>query len=157
MHIRSRWPLDGMKDHLADHNREKNKRRRTVRKKLYLVLGLLLAILIGWTLLNLNDINVTIYEPYLYSFSEAASDAWELVCTAVILFWVGILLAFVFTGVGLIVLGSLVLVGLILAVVAFPFLLPLLVPLFIIWIVYLLQRKNRSKRLPTHLSAQVAQ
>ena len=127
-----------------------------VRKKLYLVLGLLLAILIGWILLNFNDINITIYEPYLYSLSEAASDAWEFVCTAVILFWVGILLAFVFTGVGLIVLGSLVLVGLILAVVAFPFLLPLLVPLFIIWIVYLLPRKNRSKRLPTRLSAQVA-
>jgi hypothetical protein len=156
MHIRLQWPLDGMKNHLADHNRNNNKRRRTVRKKLYLVLGLLLAILIGWTLLNFNDINVTIYEPYLYSLSEAASDAWEFVCTAVILFWVGILLAFVFTGVGLIVLGSLVLVGLILAVVAFPFLLPLLIPLFIIWIVYLLQRKNRTKRLLTHLSAQVA-
>jgi hypothetical protein len=37
-----------------------------------------------------------------------------------------------------------------------PFLLPLLVPLFIIWIVYLVQRKNKSKRLPSHLSTQVA-
>jgi len=127
-----------------------------VRKKLYLVLGLLTAILIGWILLNFNDINLTIYEPYLYSLNEAAAGAWEFACTAVILFGVGILLALVFTGVGLIVLGSLVLVGLILAVVAFPFLLPLLIPLFIIWIVYLLQRKSRSKRLPTHLSTQVA-
>lgn len=127
-----------------------------MRKKLYLVLGLPTAILIGWILLNFNDINLTIYEPYLYSLSEAADGAWEFVCTAVILFGVGILLALVFTGVGLIVLGSLVLVGLILAVIAFPFLLPLLIPLFIIWIVYLLQRKSRSKRLPTHLSTQVA-
>ena len=124
-------------------------------KKLYLVLGLLTAILIGWTLLNFNDINLNIYEPYLYSLGEAAADAWEFICTAVILFGVGILLALVFTGVGLIVLGLLVLVGLILAAVAFPFLLPLLAPLFIIWIVYLLQRKSRSKRLPTHLSTQV--
>ena len=149
------WPLDGMKNHLGDHYRKNIKGRRTVRKKLYLVLGLLTAILIGWTLFNFNEINLTIYEPYLYSLSEATADAYGFVYAAVVLFGVGILLVFVFTGVGLIVLGSLVLVGLILAVVAFPFLLPLLVPLFIIWIVYLLQRKNRSKRLPTHLSAQV--
>jgi hypothetical protein len=54
--------------------------------------------------------------------------------TTVILFCVALLLAFVFAGVGLIVVGCFALVGLILAAVALPFLLPLLIPLFIVWL-----------------------
>jgi hypothetical protein len=64
----------------------------------------------------------------------AIIGAWGFILTLVILFCVAILLAFVFVGVGLIVLGSFALVGLILAAIAFPFLLPLLIPLFIVWV-----------------------
>ncbi len=62
-----------------------------------------------------------------------AVGVWEFLIAIVALFSAAILLAFVFTGVGFVVLGCLVLVGLILAAVAFPFLLPLLIPLFIVW------------------------
>jgi hypothetical protein len=66
------------------------------------------------------------------------------ILTAVVLFCVAILLAFVFAGVGLIVLGSLVLVGFILAAVALPFLLPILVPLFVVWAVCVFAGRTRA-------------
>jgi hypothetical protein len=52
----------------------------------------------------------------------------------VALFCSAILLAFVFAGIGLILLGVLVLAGMVAAWYAFPVLLPLLIPLFLIWI-----------------------
>jgi hypothetical protein len=63
---------------------------------------------------------------------------------AVILFCVAILLAFVFAGVGLIVLGVFVLVGLILAAIALPFLLPLLIPLFLVWLFCSIVRRTKT-------------
>jgi hypothetical protein len=64
---------------------------------------------------------------------KAVAGGWGFLVATVVLFCVAILLAFVFAGIGLVVLGSLVLVGLILVAVAFPLLLPLLLPLFIVW------------------------
>jgi len=60
----------------------------------------------------------------------------------VALFCVAILLAFVFAGAALIVLGVLVLAGLLAAWLAFPFLLPLLIPLFLVWIFVAAVRRN---------------
>lgn len=56
-----------------------------------------------------------------------------------------ILLAFVFAGVGLVVLGVLALVALILVGAAFPFLLPLLIPLFIVWAFCAGARRGKQK------------
>lgn len=64
----------------------------------------------------------------------ALIGVWSFLLTLVILFCVAILLTFVLAGVGLIILGCLALVGLILAAIVFPFLLPLLIPLFIVWV-----------------------
>jgi uncharacterized membrane protein YphA (DoxX/SURF4 family) len=64
---------------------------------------------------------------------RAAVGSWGIIIATVVLFCVAILVTFVLAGVGLVILGCLVLVGLILAAVAFPFLLPLLIPLFIVW------------------------
>jgi len=102
-------------------------------KKTVVVLVLLLAGLLAWGLLQAGNISVTVNGLALAGPMKAALGVWGLIVAAVALFCVAILLAFVIAGVGLVVLGCLVLVGLILATVAFPFLLPLFLPLFIVW------------------------
>jgi hypothetical protein len=64
---------------------------------------------------------------------EGAIGAAGLVVAVIALFCAAILLVFVFAGMGIIVLGGVVFVGMILAWLAFPFLLPLLIPLAILW------------------------
>lgn len=64
---------------------------------------------------------------------EALAGVLGLCVAVVVLVCVAILLGFVFAGVGLLVLGVLAFVGLIVLAVMFPFLLPLLIPLFILW------------------------
>lgn len=57
---------------------------------------------------------------------------------------VGVVLAVVFAGVGILVLAALSLAGLILAAATAPFLLPLLIPIAIIWL--LARRSRRTSR-----------
>jgi hypothetical protein len=57
-----------------------------------------------------------------------------LIVASIALFCAAIFLVFVFAGLGLFVLGCVLLLGLILAGFAFPFLLLLLVPLAIVWV-----------------------
>lgn len=57
----------------------------------------------------------------------------ELIIATIVLFCVGILLAFVFTGVGLLLVGVFAFVLIVLAAVLLPFIIPLLIPLFILW------------------------
>ena len=56
-----------------------------------------------------------------------------LVVALIALFCAAILLVFVFAGIGVIVLGFFVFVAMNLAGLAFPFLLPLLIPFAILW------------------------
>ena len=56
-------------------------------------------------------------------------------------FCIATILLFVFAGIGIIVLGCFVLVGMILALIAFPFLLPLLIPLAILWLFVAIARR----------------
>ena len=98
------------------------------------ILVILMIILLAWVLYS-STTNVSISingKPFTGPLAPAIG-LWKLILASVILFSVAILLAFVFAGVGLIVLGCLTLVGLILAAVALPFLLPLFIPLFIVW------------------------
>ena len=101
-------------------------------KKLALACVLVLALVCAWGLMS-SGVSVTINGQEIEGPLKAVVGGWGLVITTVVLFCVAILLAFVFAGVGLVVLGVLALVGLILAGIAFPFLLPLLIPLFIVW------------------------
>ncbi len=112
-------------------------------RKIALILAILLVVFLLWFSVvcpysSLTTINGHIITGPLGSILGA-------ILTAVILFCVAILLAFVFAGVGLIVLGSLVLVGFVLASVALLFLLPILIPLFIVWLVCVLAGKAKSK------------
>ena len=60
-------------------------------------------------------------------------EARGVILALIALFCAATFLLFVFAGFGLIVLASFVLIGMILAWVMFPFLLPLLIPLALLW------------------------
>jgi hypothetical protein len=76
--------------------------------------------------------------------ADTAVDAVEMVVAPFILLCIGVFLIFILSGVGLIVLGSFVLVGVILLLVAFPFLLPLLIPVLIVWVSIGVARRRKS-------------
>jgi hypothetical protein len=104
-------------------------------RRLALILAVLMIAILAWELfVGGRAVTITVNGHPITSPFDAIISAWGLILALVILFCVAILLAFVLAGVGLIVLGVLALVGLILAAIAFPFLLPLLIPLFIVWV-----------------------
>ena len=114
-------------------------------KTLALILVAAMVAILAWALfMGTSAVTITLNGRQITGPFGAIIGVWELVLTLVILFCVAILLAFVFAGVGLIVFGCLVLVGVILAAIAFPFLLPMLVPLFIVWLVCSLASRTKA-------------
>ncbi len=104
-------------------------------RRLALILAIFMFVFLVWALFVGSDVvSITINGRQITGPFGAAIGVWSFILTLVILFCVAILLAFVLAGVGLVILGSLALVGLILAGIALPFLLPLLIPLFIVWV-----------------------
>jgi predicted exporter len=92
----------------------------------------------------MHGISVTIDGHELSDPIGGLVEVWGVMVAGVVLFCVAVLLVFVFVGVGLVVVGTLVLVGLILAAVALPFMLPLLIPLFILWLFCCAVRKSKA-------------
>ena len=103
-------------------------------KGIAIALVIVVLAMLAVVLLQSSDIAIIVNGQKLVGPAKLAAEGWGLLVAIVAFFCVAILLAFVFAGVGLIVLGVLVLVGLMAAWLAFPFLLPLLVPLFLVWI-----------------------
>ena len=104
-------------------------------KKLFTILVILMILLLVWVLFSsANDVSIVINGEPITGPLAPAIGIWKFILASVILFSVAILLAFILAGVGLIVLGVLALVAVILIAVALPFLLPLFIPLFIIWL-----------------------
>jgi hypothetical protein len=104
-------------------------------KRMALVLVAFMFVFLVWALFIGGDVvSITRNGHEITGPFGALIGAWSFILTLVILFCVAIILAFVLAGVGLIILGVFALVGLILAAIAFPFLLPLLIPLFIVWV-----------------------
>ena len=118
-------------------------------KKVVLILVALLVGLLVWGLIQSGNVSVTVNWHELARPMKDAVGVWEFLIAIVALFSAAILLAFVFAGVGFVVLGCLVLVGLILAAVAFPFLLPLLIPLFIVWAFVASTRRGKANTIET--------
>lgn len=111
-------------------------------KKTALILALLMVGFLIWMLVGpMHGVRVTIDGHELSGPIEGLVGVWGVMLAGVVLFCVAMLLAFVFVGVGLVVVGTLALVGLILAAVALPFMLPLLIPLFIVWLFCCIVRK----------------
>jgi predicted exporter len=116
-------------------------------RKLAILLAVVMIGILAWQVIGPGDaVSIQINGREITGPFDAIVGVWGLVIAAVTLFCVAILLAFVFAGMALILLGVFALVGLILAAVAFPFLLPLLIPLFIIWLFCLLVRPSRPPR-----------
>ncbi len=97
---------------------------------------ILIALLIGWLswwLIQSGHFTVTVNGHALSGPMDAVLGGWGLLVTIIVLFCVAILLAFIFAGVGLAILGILLFVTMIFLAAATPLLLPLLIPLFIVW------------------------
>ena len=94
---------------------------------------LVLALICAWGVMSSSNVAVTLNGQTLDGPLAVLFGGWGLVVTAVAAFCVAILLVFILAGVGLVVLGVMALAGIVLAGVAFPFLLPLLIPLAIVW------------------------
>jgi hypothetical protein len=112
-------------------------------KKLAVITVLFLIVVCAFGLMSSN-VSVTINGEEIEGPLKALVGAWGLVIIPVVLLCVAILLAFIFTGVGLIVLGCLAFAGLAGFGAAFPFLLPLLIPLFLVWIFCAVARRNKT-------------
>jgi hypothetical protein len=103
-------------------------------KRFAIALVILLLGLLAWVVFQSSDISIIVNGQKLVGPAKLATEGWGVLVAVVALFCVAILLAFVFAWVGLIVLGALVLAGLVAAWLTFPFLLPLLIPLSLVWI-----------------------
>lgn len=104
-----------------------------------------MVVFLAWAFLGASDaVSITVNGREITSPIDAIMGVWGLILAVIILFCVAILLAFVLAGVGLIVLGTLAFVGLILAAIAFPFLLPILIPLFIVWLFCSIVRRSKT-------------
>lgn len=101
-----------------------------------IAIGVVILLLgfLGWVLLQSSDVVLIVNGQKLVGPAKLGAEGWGVLVAIVSLFCTAILLVFVFAGMGLIVLGGLVLAGLVAAWFAFPFLLPLLIPLFLVWI-----------------------
>ena len=114
-------------------------------KKLALFLCLFLVVLLGWSLIWPGAFGtLTINGEGIGGPFGLAIGLGRMILTVVILFCVAILLAFVFAGVGLVILGVLAFVGVIVISVSLPLLLPLMIPLFIVWLFCAMLRKGKG-------------
>jgi len=116
-------------------------------KKLALILAILMIVFLVWSLLGVTtNVSVNINGREITGPLGTAVGLWGIILTAVILFCVAILLAFVFAGVGLVIVGCLALVGIILVAVSLPFLLPLIIPLFIVLVFCAIFRRGKATK-----------
>ena len=116
-------------------------------KKLALIMAILMIAFLAFSLFGLKtNVSVSINGREITGPLGTAVGLWGTILAAVVLFCVAILLAFVFAGVGLVIVGCLVLVGIILIAIALPFLLPLIIPLFIVWAFCAIIRSGKEKK-----------
>ena len=99
----------------------------------------------GGLFLESNVVTIVINGHQVTGPLKDAVGVGGLIVALIALFCAATLLVFVFAGIGVIVLGCFVIVGMIMAELAFPFLLPLLIPLAILWgFIAITRRTNTS-------------
>jgi hypothetical protein len=101
-------------------------------KKLALISVLILSFVCAWGLMS-SDVSLTVNGQQFHGPFETLVGGWGLIIATVAFFCAAIVMAFVLAGVGLVILGVLALIGFLLLGAVFPFLLPLLIPLLIVW------------------------
>ncbi|MHB1215993.1 MAG: hypothetical protein ACYCY9_13510 [Thiobacillus sp.] len=113
-------------------------------KKLAIALAVVMLALVVWGLfLENNAVSIVINGQPVTGPLKGAIGAGGMVVALIALFSAAIFSVFVFAGMGILVLGLLVMGGVILAGLAFPFMLPLIIPLAIVWGFIALVRNKR--------------
>jgi hypothetical protein len=114
-------------------------------RKLAIALALLMVAIAAWgLLLETSNVTIIINGQQVTGPLKGPLGARGLVVAFVALFCAATLLLFVFAGIGIIVLACLVFIGMILAWLLFPFLLPLLIPLVVLWGFIALTRRTST-------------
>jgi hypothetical protein len=114
-------------------------------RKLAIALAVLMLVIVGWALFaESNAVTIVINGQEVTGPLKGTIGIGGLVVALIALGCAAILLAFVFAGIGVIVLGLVVLAGLLLAMLAFPFLLPVLIPLAIVWGFVAIVRRSKA-------------
>jgi len=114
-------------------------------RKLAIALAVLMLVIVGWALFaESNAVTIVINGQEVSGPLKGAIGIGGLVVALIALGCAAILLAFVFAGIGVIVLGLVVLAGLVLAMLAFPFPLPVLIPPAIVWAFVALVRRSKA-------------
>ena len=112
-----------------------------------IALALLMLVIVGWALFaGSNAVTIVINGQEVAGPLKGAIGIGGLMVALIALVCAAILLAFVFAGIGVIVLGLAVLAGLLLALLAFPFLLPVLIPLAIVWAFVAIVRRSTAAK-----------
>jgi hypothetical protein len=114
-------------------------------KKLAIALAILMLAIVAWGLfLESNAVTIVINGQPVAGPLKGTIGVGGMVVGLIALFCAAILLVFVFAGIGIIVLGFFVFISIILATLAFPFLLPLLIPLAILWAFVAITRRTST-------------
>jgi hypothetical protein len=112
-------------------------------RKLAIVLIAILIAMTVWSVLSgSHSFSIVVNGQPVTGPLKGAIGAGGLVVALIAGFCAAIMLLFVFAGYGIVVLGFAVFSGLIAALVAFPFMLPLLIPLAIVWLFVAITRKS---------------
>jgi hypothetical protein len=105
-----------------------------VTRKAAIALAVIMLVVVAWGLfVEGGATKIIINGEELTGPLKGAVGAAGLIIASIALFCAAIFLVFVFAGVGVFVLGGVVVVGLLLAWLTFPFLLFMLIPLAIVW------------------------
>ncbi len=117
-----------------------------MKKKITIILILLISLICVYVLMKANVSVTTINGEEIEGPFKFIIGFLGLLLATIILFCVAILLFFILSGVGIIILGVLILTGVIIVGIAFPLLLPLLIPLFIVWCFCIWIWKNKKNK-----------
>jgi hypothetical protein len=104
-------------------------------KKAAIALALIMLLVVAWGLfIEGGATKIIINGEELTGPLKGAVGAAGLIIASIALFCAAIFLVFVFAGVGIFMLGGVIVVGLLLAWLTFPFLLFVLIPLAFVWV-----------------------
>ena len=105
-------------------------------KNVFITLLLLLALVIGWHILL----------PLLGGAVALGAISFVFLSVFITGLCIAILLAFLFSGIGIFILGIFAFVGTIAAIVFFPIMFPILIPLFIIFLFVSYHRRKHCQK-----------
>jgi len=113
-------------------------------KNAAIVLVVLVLGVLAWVLLHSSNVAVVVNGHKLVGPAKLVAEGWGVLVGIVSLFCAAILLVFVFAGTGLMVLGLLVIASFVALCSVFPFMLPLLIPLLLVWLFVAAVRTGRK-------------